>query len=67
MTYANGKLVARGSVFGSTPVSVPLALPKLDSADDAQAEVRKLVTFGKDLAEQLVAQKAEDWIRNKLP
>lgn len=67
VTYGHGKLVASGSVFGSMPVTVPLALPKLDSADDAQAEIRKLVAFGKDLAEQLVAQKAEDWIRNKLP
>jgi len=67
ITYANGKLVAAGSLFGSTPVEVPLALPKLDSADDAQAEIKKLVAFGKDLAEQLVAQKAEDWLIKKLP
>lgn len=67
VALADGKLVATGSVFGATPVSIPLVLPKLDSADDARGEIRKLVAFGKDLAEQLVAQKAEDWIRNKLP
>lgn len=66
ITYANGKLVATGSVLGSTPVEVPLVLPKLDSADDAQTEIRRLVTFGKDLAEKLVAQKAEDLLK-KLP
>ena len=55
-----------GSVFGSTPVELPLALPKLDDADDAQAEIKKLVAFGKDLAEKLVAQKAEDLLK-KLP
>jgi hypothetical protein len=67
VALADGKLVATGTVFGSTPVSIPLVLPKIDSADDARSEIRKLVEFGKDLAEQLVAQKAEDWIRNKLP
>jgi hypothetical protein len=67
ITLADGKLVATGTVFGSTPVSIPLVLPKVDTADDARSEIRKLVELGKDLAEQLVAQKAEDWIRNKLP
>lgn len=65
LALADGTLVVRGSVFGSAPVSVPLALPKLDSTDDAKAELEKLVAFGKDLAEQLVAQKAEDWLRNR--
>lgn len=67
VALADGKLVATGSVFGATPVSIPLVMPKIDDADDARSELRKLVEFGKDLAEQLVAQKAEDWIRNKLP
>jgi hypothetical protein len=65
--YANGKLTAAGSVFGSTPVELPLVLPKIESTDDAKAELEKLVAFGKDLASQLVAQKAEDWLRQKLP
>jgi hypothetical protein len=64
---ANGKLTAAGSVFGSTPIELPLALPKLESTDDAKAELEKLVVFGKDLAKQLVTQKAEDWLLQKLP
>ena len=67
LTFANGKLTAAGTIFGSTPVEVPIAMPQLDSADDAQAEMKKLVAFGKDLAEKLVAQKAEDWLLKKLP
>lgn len=67
LAYGNGKVVAAGSIFGSTPVEVPLALPAIDDADDAQAEIKKLVAFGKDLAEKLVAQKAEDWLLKKLP
>ena len=65
--YANGKLRAAGGVMGSTPVELPIALPVIDSADDAQAEMAKLVAFGKDLAERLVRQKAEDWLRRRLP
>lgn len=67
LSYADGKLTAAGTIFGSTPVEVPIALPTLESTDDAQAEMRKLVAFGKDLAEKLVAQKAEDWLLKKLP
>ena len=67
LRYANGKLSATGSIFGSTPVELPLVLPKLDSTDDARSELEKLVVFGKDLAKQLVAQKAEDWLLKKLP
>ena len=65
--YANGKLSAAGSLFGSTPVELPLSLPKLDSTDDAKAELEKLVAFGTDLAKRLVAQKAQDWLIDKLP
>ena len=65
--FVDGKLRASGSVLGSTPVELPVALPVVDNADDAQAEIAKLVAFGKDLAEQLVKQKAEDWIRKRLP
>ena len=65
--YANGKIRASGSLFGSTPVELPLALPVITSTDDAQAEMTKLLAWGKDVAERLVKQKAEDWIRRKLP
>ncbi|MDQ3334000.1 MAG: hypothetical protein M4D80_02480 [Myxococcota bacterium] len=66
LDYANGKLTAAGSLFGSTPVELPLVLPKIESTDDAKAELEKLVVFGKDLAKQLVAQKAQDLLQ-KLP
>lgn len=65
--YANGKLRAAGGVMGSTPVELPIALPVITSTDDAKAEMEKLVAFGKDLAEQLVRQKAEDWLRKRIP
>jgi hypothetical protein len=65
--YADGKLRAAGGVLGSTPVELPIALPVITSTDDAQAEIAKLVAFGKDLAERLVAQKAEDWLRKRIP
>jgi len=67
LAYANGTLSAAGGLFGSRPVSLPLVLPAVNSTDDAQAELKKLVAFGKHLAEQLVAQKAHDWLRDKLP
>jgi hypothetical protein len=67
LIYTPGKLVAQGSIFGSTPVEIPIELPKPSDADDARAEIVKLVTFGKDLAKRLVRQKAEDWLQKKLP
>ena len=66
-TYKQGKLEAAGSLFGSTPVSLPVALPRIDSTDDARAEIAKLVAFGKQLAEELVRQRASDWLKSKLP
>lgn len=65
--YDRGVLRASGSIFGGTPVELPLALPVADAADDAQAEIKKLVAFGRDLAEQLVARRAKDWLKSKLP
>lgn len=67
LAYAGGRLAAAGSLFGSTPVEVPVRLPARDEADDARAELAKLVAFAKDVAERLVAQKAEDWLRQRLP
>ncbi len=64
--YKAGVLRARGGVFGSSPVEIPLALPVADASDDAQAEISKLVAFGRNLAEQLAVRRAEDWIRSKL-
>ena len=48
-------------------MEIPLALPVAEAGDDAQAEMAKLVAFGRNLAEQLAVRRAEDWIRSKLP
>jgi hypothetical protein len=67
LSYDHGELRASGSLFGATPVVLPIALPVADLADDAHAETARLVAFGKDLAERLVARKAADWLESKLP
>ena len=64
--YKDGMLTAAGGIFGQTPVKLPIAIPIPDSAEDAKEEIRKLVSLGKDLAEQLVARRAEDWLKQKL-
>jgi hypothetical protein len=64
--YAGGQLQLAGGLFGATPIALPVTLPVADLADDPRAELAKLVTFGKDLAERLVAQKATDWLKSKL-
>ncbi len=66
LTYADGKLGAAGSLFGSKPVELPVKLPVLDGSDDARSETEKLVKLAKDLAEELVARRAEDWLKSKL-
>jgi hypothetical protein len=62
VTYKNGRLGTAGSLFGSTPVEIPLTLPVATSLADAHDEIVALVTLGTDLAEQLVAKRAEDWL-----
>ena len=64
--YAAGQLHVAGGIFGSTPIALPVALPVADLADDPRAELAKLVSVGKDLAERLVTRKAEDWLKSKL-
>lgn len=66
LTYENGELQVAGGIFGATPVALPIALPIADLADDPRAEIAKLLELGKDLAEELVTRKAEDWLRSKL-
>lgn len=65
--YRDGKLSATGSVFGSSPVELPLELPNADAIKDAHGEVEALIQMAKDAAEKLVAKRAEDWLRSKLP
>jgi hypothetical protein len=67
LAYEGGQLRVSGGLFGATPIAMPLALPTADAADDAGAEIAKLIALGKDLAERLVVVKAEDWLRSKLP
>ena len=66
LTYDHGELRAAGGPLGATPVVVSIALPATDPADDARAQVARLVAFGKDVAERLVVQRAEDWLHTKL-
>jgi len=64
--YAGGKLSAAGTLFGSAPVEVPFELPVAAMAHDAHEEVQLLVKAGEDVAERLVAKRAEDWLKTKL-
>lgn len=64
--YAKGTLSAAGTLFGSAPVEVPFELPVAALAHDAHEEVQLLVKAGEDVAERLVAKRAEDWLKTKL-
>ncbi|MBA2541859.1 MAG: hypothetical protein H0V17_19600 [Deltaproteobacteria bacterium] len=63
--YANGMLTAAGGLFGVTPVTLPFQIPVANLADDPKAELQRLAKIGKQLAEDLVEQKARDWLRSK--
>ncbi|MBA3393125.1 MAG: hypothetical protein H0T89_10795 [Deltaproteobacteria bacterium] len=67
LTYAEGKLRASGSLFGSTPVEVPFTIPVASTAADAKGELHELAAMARAAAEQLVAQRAADWLRSKIP
>jgi hypothetical protein len=67
LAYDAGELRLSGSLFGAAPIALPVALPVADLADDASAEVAKLVGFGRALGERLIAQRAADWLKSKLP
>ena len=64
--YRDGLLTAAGGIFGKSPVAIPFAIPVPDSAADAVDEIKLLVALGRDLAERLVARRAEDWLKQKL-
>jgi hypothetical protein len=66
LTYDHGVFGAAGSLFGSTPVKLPLELPVATLYADAHAEITALVKLGENLAEGLVAKRAEDWLRQRL-
>ena len=67
LDYANGILSAGGAVFGKTPVTLPFRMPVADLTADPKAELKRLVATGKRLAEQLVEQKARDWLGTGRP
>jgi hypothetical protein len=62
----DGRLSASGSLFGTSPVELPLAMPDPASAHDAREEIAVLLATGKDVAERLVAKRAQDWIWSQL-
>jgi hypothetical protein len=66
LSYQHGVLTVAGSLFGSTPVELPVQLPLLTTAQDAHEEMQQLVELGKDIAERLVAKRAQDWLESKL-
>lgn len=66
VVYERGVFSVAGSLFGSAPVQLPLALPAAELAHDAHDEVEMLVGTGKDIAARLVAKRAADWLRVKL-
>ncbi len=66
LRYAAGVMSASGTLFGSEPVAMPLPL-HLPTAIDAKTQIQQLVEIGKSVAEDLVAKRAEDWIKSKLP
>ncbi|HET9623479.1 MAG TPA: hypothetical protein VFP84_19035 [Kofleriaceae bacterium] len=67
LRYDAGELVLAGSLFGAEPIALPIALPVAELADDAGAEVAKLVAFGREIGERLLARRATDWLKEKLP
>ncbi len=60
LTFGAGMFGAAGSLFGDTPVVVPVELPH--PTGDARDEMRGLVQLGEDIAERLVAKRATDWL-----
>lgn len=66
VAYEHGVVTASGSLFGSTPVELPVQLPIASTAKDAHAEMQQLVALGKEIAQRLVARRAQDWLESKL-
>lgn len=64
--YRDGIMTASGSLFGSQPVELPVEIPVADTAKDAHDEMQLLVKLGRQIAERLVAKRAEDWLKSKL-
>lgn len=66
LDYAGGELRVAGGIFGATPIALPIAIPVADLAEDPRGELARLVAFGKDVGERLVAARAAAWLKSKL-
>jgi hypothetical protein len=66
LRYRAGTLTAAGTLFGATPVSIPVSIPSADSASDAHEEMALLLRTAEHIATDLVAKRAEDWLHSKL-
>ncbi len=60
--YDHGVLSVAGSLFGSTPVALPVQLPVAAMARSGREEIDALGELGKRVAEELVEKRASDWI-----
>jgi len=67
LAYQGGVMSASGSLFGFEAVEIPVTLPVRQAADDGRAELARLVEWGQSVAERLVARRAAEWLRSKLP
>jgi len=56
-----GRLEASGSVFGATPVSIPVTLPRPEPGHEG----RQLATLGADVAERLTLARASGWLHDR--
>jgi hypothetical protein len=61
LRYGAGRLEASGSLFGDTPVSIPVTLP----APEPGHEGRQLATLGADVAERLTLARASGWLHDR--
>jgi len=65
LTYMKGTLGVTSSLLGA-PVDIPLELPDPTQALNGHEENLMLAKLGKDVAERVVAQRAQDWLKSKL-
>jgi hypothetical protein len=66
LSYERGVMTATSSLFGASPVDMPLQLPAPGTAADGREEMQQLLEVGKDIGRRLVARRAADWLQSKL-
>jgi hypothetical protein len=65
--YKNGQLALGGSLFGSTPISVPFQLPELDPGASELEHVRVVLTEVMKVAgKRVLGEAAKDAVKGKL-